>query len=126
MQTVYQVCGYSCYIEDTFISLLLLLKVCFTYLFSICFVSGVLPSALVLFAQKEMLLASNSALIYAVFNKECAIALSKVLATQMGVMKHSIKVSSFEMHKFDPFLPHTSHSGLILQELMHSYVLGCL
>ena len=123
MQTVCQVCGYSCYIEDTFISLLLLLKVCFTYSFSVCFVSGVLQSALVLFAQKEMLLASNSALIYAVFNKECAIALSEVLATQMGVMKHSIKVSSFEMHKFDPFSP---HSGLILQELMHSYVLGCL
>ena len=70
-----------------------------------------------LFVQKETL-ALNSALIYAVFNKECAIALSEVLATQMGVMKHSIKVSSFEMHKFDPFSP---HSGSILRELMHSY-----
>ena len=40
---------------------------------------------------------------YAVFNKVCEIALSEVLATQMGVMRRSIKVSSFEMHKFVPF-----------------------
>ena len=32
-------------------------------------------------------------------------------------------VSSFELYKFDPFSP---HSGSILQELMHCYVLGCL
>ena len=49
--------------EGPFILLLLLLKVCFAYLFIVRFVSGVLQSALVLFAQKEMLLASNSALI---------------------------------------------------------------
>jgi len=39
------------------------LKVCFSYSFIVRFVSGILQSALVLFAQKEMLLALNSALI---------------------------------------------------------------
>ena len=57
---------------------------------------------------------------YVVFNKVCEIALSEVLTTQMGVMRF---VSSFEMHKFDPFLP---HSESIPWELVHSYVLGCL
>ena len=52
-----------CYIEGPFISLLLLLKVCFAYLFIVQFVSGVLQSVLVLFAQKEMLLASHFTLI---------------------------------------------------------------
>ena len=41
-------------------------------------------------------------------------------------LRHSIKVSSFELYKFDPFLPHTSHSRLISRELMDSYALGCL
>ena len=50
-------------IEGPFILLLLLLKVCFAYSFIVRFVSGVLQSALVLFAQKEMLLASNFSLI---------------------------------------------------------------
>ena len=35
----------------------------------------------------------------------------------------AVKVSSFEMHKFDPFSP---HSRSILRDLVHSYVLGCL
>ena len=60
---------------------------------------------------------------YAVFNKVCEIALSEVLATQMGVLRRSIKANSFEMHKFDPFSPHT---GSIHRKLVHSYVLGCL
>ena len=34
----------------------------------------------------------------------------------------AVKVSLFEMHKSDPFLP---HSKSILWELMHSYVLSC-
>ena len=89
-----------------FISLLLLLKVCYAYLFIVRFVSGVLQSALVLFAQKEMLLLQNP-LWYAVFNKVCEITLSEVLATQMGVMRRSIDVSSFEMHRYDPFSPHS-------------------
>ena len=38
-------------------------------------------------------------------------------------LRHSIKDSSFELYKFDPFL---LHSGLILRELVHSYALGCL
>ena len=56
---------------------------------------------------------------YVVFNNVCEIALSEVLATQMGMIMRSIKVSSFEMHKFDPFLP---HRGSIPRELVHSYV----
>ena len=56
---------------------------------------------------------------YAVFNKVCEIILSEVLATQMGVMRCSIKVSSFEMHKFGPFSP---HRWSIPRELVHSYV----
>ena len=38
-------------------------------------------------------------------------------------LRHSIKVSSFELYKFDPFSP---HSGSIPRELVHSYALGCL
>ena len=38
-------------------------------------------------------------------------------------LRRSIKVSSFELYKFDPFLP---HSGSIPRELLHSYALGCL
>ena len=36
---------------------------------------------------------------------------------------HSLKVSSFELYKFDPFSP---HSGSIPREFVHSYALGCL
>ena len=38
-------------------------------------------------------------------------------------LRCSMKVSSFELYKFDPF---SSHSGLIPRELVHSYALGCL
>ena len=38
-------------------------------------------------------------------------------------LRCSIKVSSFELYKFDPFSP---HSGSIPRELVHSYALGCL
>ena len=38
-------------------------------------------------------------------------------------LRRSIEVSSFELSKFHPFLP---HSGLITWELAHSYALGCL
>ena len=37
--------------------------------------------------------------------------------------RRSIKVSSFELYKCEPFSP---HSGSILWELVHSYALGCL
>ena len=37
-------------------------------------------------------------------------------------LKRSIKVSSFELYKLDPFSP---HSGSIPRELVHSYALGC-
>ena len=40
---------------------------------------------------------------YAVFHGVCEIALTEVLATQMGVMRHSKKVSSFELYKLIHF-----------------------
>ena len=48
----------------------------------------------------------------------CKIALTEVLATQMGVMRCSKKVSSFELYKLNPLLP---HCGSIGWELVHCY-----
>ena len=42
---------------------------------------------------------------HAVFHGVCKIALTEVLATQMGVMRRSKKVSSFELYKLNPFSP---------------------
>ena len=56
----------------------------------------------------------------AVFHGVCEIALTEVLATQMGVMRRSKKVSSFELYKLNP------HCGLIAQELVHCYTWGRL
>ena len=53
----------------------------------------------------------------------CEIALIEVLATQMGMMRRSKKVSSFELYKLNPLSP---HSGLIAQELVHCYTWGRL
>ena len=39
---------------------------------------------------------------HAVFHGVCEIALIEVLATQMGVMRRSKKVSSFELYKLNP------------------------
>ena len=55
---------------------------------------------------------------HAVFHGVCEIALTEVLATQMGVMRRSKKVSSFELHKLNPLLP---HCGSIAQEFVHCY-----
>ena len=55
---------------------------------------------------------------HAVFHGVCEIALTKVLATQMGVMWRSKKVSSFELYKHNPFSP---HCGSIGRELVHCY-----
>ena len=60
---------------------------------------------------------------HAVFHGVCEIALTEVLATQMGVMRRSKKVSSFELYKLNPLLP---HCGLIAWELVHCYTWGCL
>ena len=38
-------------------------------------------------------------------------------------LRRCIKVTSFELYKFDPFSP---HSVSILRKLVHSYALGCL
>ena len=51
----------------------------------------------------------------------CEIALTEVLATQM--MRHSKKVSSFELYKFNPLSP---HCGSIARELVHCYTWGRL
>ena len=53
----------------------------------------------------------------------CEIALTEVLATQMGVMRRSKKVSSFELYKLNPLSP---HSGSISRELVHCYTWGRL
>ena len=48
---------------------------------------------------------------------------SEVLATQMGVMRRSKKISSFELYKFNPL---SSHCGSIARELVHCYTWGRL
>ena len=54
----------------------------------------------------------------------CKIALTEVLTTEMGVMRrHSKKVSSFELYKFNPLSP---HCGSIARELVHCYTWGHL
>ena len=51
------------------------------------------------------------------------IALTEVLATQMGVMRLSKKDSSFELYKFNPLSP---HYGSTARELVHCYTWGRL
>ena len=58
-----------------------------------------------------------------VFHGVCEIALSEVLATQMGLMRRSKKVSSFELYKFNLLSP---HCGSIARELVHCYTWGRL
>ena len=56
-------------------------------------------------------------------HKVYEITRSKVLATQMGMTEAQHQSQLTWMVQFDPFLP---HSRSILQELVHSYALGCL
>ena len=56
-----------------------------------------------------------------VFHGFCETALTEVLATQMGVMQCSKKVSSFELYKLNPL---SSHCGSIVRELVHCYTWG--
>ena len=49
--------------------------------------------------------------------------LTEVLATQMGVMRRSKKVSSFEMYKLNPLSPRW---GSIAREFVHCYTWGRL
>ena len=60
---------------------------------------------------------------HAVFYGVCEIALTEVLATQMGVMRRSKKVSSFELYKLNPLSPHCRS---IAGELVHCYTWGRL
>ena len=54
----------------------------------------------------------------------CEIALTaEVLASKMGVMRRSKKVSSFELYKLNPLSP---HGGSIARELVHCYTWGRL
>ena len=53
-----------------------------------------------------------------VFHGVCEIALTEVLATQMGVMRRRKKVRSFELYKFNPLSP---NCGSIARELVHCY-----
>ena len=58
---------------------------------------------------------------HAVFHGVCEIALTEVLATQMGVMRRSKKVTWFEL--YNPLSP---HCGSIARELVHCYTWGRL
>ena len=49
-----------------------------------------------------------------VFHGVCEIALTEVLATQMGVMWHSKNVSLFELYKFNPLSPHCGSARALL------------
>ena len=60
---------------------------------------------------------------HTVFHGVCETALTEVLATQMGVMRRSKKVSSFELHKLNPLSP---HCGSIAWELVYCYTWGRL
>ena len=60
---------------------------------------------------------------HAVFHGVCEIALTEVLATQMGVMWRSMKVSLFQLYKFNQLSP---HCGLIARELVYCYTWGHL
>ena len=60
---------------------------------------------------------------HAVFHGVCKIALTEVLATQMGVMRRSKKVGLFKLYKLNPFSP---HCGSIARELVHCYTWGRL
>ena len=60
---------------------------------------------------------------HVVFHGVCEIALTEVLATQMGVMRRSKNVSSFELCKFNPLSP---HCGSIARELVHCKTWGRL
>ena len=53
----------------------------------------------------------------------CEIALTEVLATLLGVMRRSKKVSSFELNKLNPLSPHCRS---IARELVHCYTWGRL
>ena len=55
---------------------------------------------------------------HAIFHGVCEIALTEVLATQMGVMRRSKKVSWFELYKLNPLSP---HRGSVTRELVHCY-----
>ena len=59
----------------------------------------------------------------AVFHGICEITLTEVLATQMGMMRRSKKVSSFELYKLNPLSPHCRS---IARELVHCHTWGRL
>ena len=60
---------------------------------------------------------------HSVFHGVCEIALTEVLGTQMGVMRRSKKVSSFELYKLNSL---SLHCGSIARELVHCYTWGRL
>ena len=53
-----------------------------------------------------------------VFHGVCEIALTEVLTTQIGVMRRSKKVSSFELYKLNPLSPYCRSTA---RELVHCY-----
>ena len=61
--------------------------------------------------------------LHAAFHRVCEITLTEVLATQMGMMRRSKKISLFELYKLNPLSP---HCGSTAQELVHCYTWGGL
>ena len=61
-----------------------------------------------------------------VFHGVCEISLNEVLATQMGVMRRSKKVSSFELFELYKLNPLSPHCGSIARGLVHCYTWGRL
>ena len=60
---------------------------------------------------------------HAVFHGVCEITLTEVLATQMGVMRCSKKVSLFELYKLNPLSPHCGSIVLYLGSSANCYSL---
>ena len=69
---------------------------------------------------------TSSQLQHVVFHGVCKIALTEVLATQMGVMRRSKKVSSFELYKLDPLSPHCESIARELVHLLGAFTWGRL
>ena len=56
---------------------------------------------------------------HAVFHGVCEIALTEMLATRMGVMRRSKKVSSFELYKLNPLSPHCGSIARVLVQVLY-------
>ena len=112
----------ACFRVSVYLSIFgIMLCTCCSLVSSLEIRTGLFSKSVTLWTALQILLWSKPHLVFR--HKVYEIALKEVLATQMAWLRRSIKVSSFEMYKFDPISP---HSGSIPRELVHSYALGCL